>query len=420
MHGYGGTEQLFYESCEPPKITEPDEVIVKLKAASVNHIDIWNRMGATGMVVAMPHILGADGAGVVAETGAKVENVKVGDAVCLYPPTGCGQCEFCRTERDFMCIRLRVLGERLEGTYAQYVKLPAQNCFPIPAGYSFHEAAAFPLVFITLWRMVITNAALQPGETMLIIGIGGGVASAALQVAKQIGARVIVTSGSDAKLERAKELGADHGVNHQRRKFCRGGSIADRQTRCRCRARLRRRRGLAAESGVARPRRPFGDLRRHGGRPAPGRYRGDRYQAVEDLRFDAWAAAGSSFSSSAFSMRARSNRSSTASFRSPKPRRRSAISKQRSSSAKLCWRFRTDKNRAARGSKGSNRSSGSNHPSRPRRWSASAQVSRVRSWSLAAKRRTTVRAPASIYFSVQSITSSQEPVTQSMALATAS
>jgi len=219
MHGYGGAEQLFYESCEPPKITEPDEVIVKLKAAAINHIDIWNRMGATGIVMAMPHILGADGAGVVAETGTKVENVKAGDAVCLYPPTGCEQCDYCRSERDFMCIRLRVLGERLEGTYAQYVKLPAQNCFPIPAGYSYHEAAAFPLVFITLWRMVITNARLEPGETMLIIGIGGGVASAALQVAKQIGARVIVTSGSDEKLERAKKLGADHGVNHFRENF---------------------------------------------------------------------------------------------------------------------------------------------------------------------------------------------------------
>jgi len=219
MHGYGGAEQLVYESCEPPAITEPDEVIVKLKAASLNHIDIWNRMGATGIAVAMPHILGADGAGVVVETGPKVENVKVGGAVCLYPPTGCGQCEFCRTERDFMCIRLRVVGERLEGTYAQYVKLPAQNCFAIPSGYSFHEAAAFPLVFITLWRMVITNAALKPGETMLIIGIGGGVASATLQAAKKIGARVIVTSGSDEKIERAKALGADHGVNHHKENF---------------------------------------------------------------------------------------------------------------------------------------------------------------------------------------------------------
>ena len=216
MHGYGGAEQLFYESCDAPKISEPDEVIVKLKAASLNHIDIWNRMGATGIDVAMPHILGADGAGVVVETGAKVENVRVGAAVCLYPSTGCGLCEFCLTERDFMCIRLRVLGERLEGTYAQYVKLPGQNCFPLPNGYSLQEAAAFPLVFITLWRMVITNAALQPGETMLIIGIGGGVASATLQVAKQIGAQVIVTSGSDSKLMRAKSLGADHGINHHR------------------------------------------------------------------------------------------------------------------------------------------------------------------------------------------------------------
>ena len=214
MHGYGGAEQLFYESCEAPRIVEPDEVIVKLKAAALNHIDIWNRMGATGITVAMPHILGADGAGVVVETGAKVENLKAGDAVCLYPPTGCGQCEFCRSERDFMCIRLRVLGERLEGTYAEYVKLPARNCFPIPTGFSFQEAAAFPLVFITLWRMIVTNAALKPGETLLIIGIGGGVASATLQVAKRIGARVIVTSGSDEKLGRAKQLGADHGVNH--------------------------------------------------------------------------------------------------------------------------------------------------------------------------------------------------------------
>jgi NADPH:quinone reductase-like Zn-dependent oxidoreductase len=219
MHGYGGVEQLFFEQAPQPRIIESDEVIVNLKAAALNHIDIWNRMGATGIVVPMPHILGADGAGTIVEVGAKVTGVKIGDAVCLYPPTGCGQCEFCRADRDFMCIRLRVLGERLEGTYAQYVKLPAQNCFPIPNGYSFEEAAAFPLVFITLWRMIVTNAELQPGETMLIIGIGGGVASATLQVAKRLGARVIVTSGSDEKLARAKGLGADHGINHGQEDF---------------------------------------------------------------------------------------------------------------------------------------------------------------------------------------------------------
>jgi NADPH:quinone reductase-like Zn-dependent oxidoreductase len=219
MHGYGGVEQLFFENAEQPTLSEPGEVIVKLKAASINHIDIWNRMGATGINVPMPHTLGADGAGVVVEVGAQSGNVKVGDAVCLYPPTGCGHCEFCITDQDFMCVYLRVLGERMEGTYAEYVKLPAQNCFPIPQGYSFEEAAAFPLVFITLWRMLITNAQLRPGESLLIIGIGGGVASASLQLAKKVGARVLVTSGSDEKLERAKKLGADHGINHSKTDF---------------------------------------------------------------------------------------------------------------------------------------------------------------------------------------------------------
>ncbi|HSE90827.1 MAG TPA: zinc-binding dehydrogenase [Candidatus Binatia bacterium] len=219
MHGYGGVEQLFYEDADEPRLTQPKEVVVKLKAASLNHIDIWNRLGATGIVVKMPHILGADGAGMVVELGKEVENVKAGDAVCLYPAMGCGRCEYCLTGRDFMCIHLRVLGERLEGTYAEYVKLPAENCFPIPAGLSFEEAAAFPLVCLTLWRMLITNAQLKPGETLLIIGIGGGVASAALQVAKNIGAQVIVTSGSDQKLERAKKLGADHGINHHEQDF---------------------------------------------------------------------------------------------------------------------------------------------------------------------------------------------------------
>jgi NADPH:quinone reductase-like Zn-dependent oxidoreductase len=219
MHGYGGVEQLSFEDADEPKLLEPNEVIVKLQAASINHIDIWNRMGATGINVALPHILGADGAGLVVEVGAQAEIVKVGDKVCLYPPTGCGRCEFCIADQDFMCVYLRVLGERMEGTYAEYVKVPAQNCFPIPQGHSFEEAAAFPLVFITLWRMLITNAALKPGESLLIIGIGGGVASASLQLAKKIGARVIVTSGSDEKLERARKLGADHEINHFKEDF---------------------------------------------------------------------------------------------------------------------------------------------------------------------------------------------------------
>lgn len=207
---------MCYENAPEPVVTLPDEVIVKLKAAALNHIDIWTRLGATGVAIPMPHILGADGAGVVVNVGSEVKGVRSGDNVCLYPFSGCGECEFCLTGRDFMCIYVRSLGERLDGTYAEYVKLPAENCFPIPPGFSFAEAAAFPLVFITLWRMLMTNARLKPGETLLIIGIGGGVASASLQVAKKIGAHVIVTSGADGKLELAQQLGADHGINHRR------------------------------------------------------------------------------------------------------------------------------------------------------------------------------------------------------------
>ena len=219
IHEFGGIEKLQYEDAEQPRPTSPNEVVVRLKAAALNHIDIWTRMGATGIKFAMPHILGADGAGEIVVVGRQVKNLRIGDKVCLYPFSGCGECEFCLNGRDFMCIHIRSLGERLEGTYAEYVKSPAENCFPIPVGFSFEEAAAFPLVFITLWRMLITNARIKPGESLLIIGIGGGVASAALQVSKKIGARVIVTSSSDKKLELARRLGADHGVNHCKKDF---------------------------------------------------------------------------------------------------------------------------------------------------------------------------------------------------------
>ena len=219
IHEHGGVDKLRYEEAENPRISSPNEVIVKLRAASVNHIDIWVRLGATGIAIPMPHILGGDGAGVICDVGGEVNNVKPGDAVCLYLFSGCGQCEFCLSHRDFMCVYVRALGERLDGTYAEYVRLPAENCFAIPAGLSFAEAAAFPLVFVTVWRMLITHARLKPEETILIIGIGGGVAGAALQVAKKIGANVIVTSGSDEKLELAKKYGAAHTINHREKDF---------------------------------------------------------------------------------------------------------------------------------------------------------------------------------------------------------
>jgi NADPH:quinone reductase-like Zn-dependent oxidoreductase len=221
IHEYGEADKLRYEEVEEPHLAVSEELIVELKTAALNHIDLWNRRGLTGIDIRLPHILGADGAGVVMEVGADVKNVQVGDKVCLYPPTGCGSCEFCLTDRDFMCLHLRVLGERLEGTYAEYVKLPAKNCFLIPTDLSFEEAAAFPLVFLTVWRMLVTNAQLKPGEHVLILGIGSGIGTAALQLAKHMGAHVIVTSSSDQKLELARNWGADHGINSSANDFAR-------------------------------------------------------------------------------------------------------------------------------------------------------------------------------------------------------
>lgn len=219
IHEHGGVEKLRYEEAPEPTLAGPNDAIIKLKAASLNHIDIWIRRGLTGVEIALPHILGGDGAGVIAEAGDQVRNIKTGDAVCLYPPSGCGRCEFCINGREYMCVKLRVLGERENGTYAEYARVPARNCFPIPPGLSFEQAAAFPLVYITVWRMLVTNAQLKPNEHVLILGIGGGVATAALQLAAHIGTHIIVTSSSDEKLEKAKTLGAEHGINYKNTDF---------------------------------------------------------------------------------------------------------------------------------------------------------------------------------------------------------
>jgi NADPH:quinone reductase-like Zn-dependent oxidoreductase len=219
IHEHGGIDKLRYEDVDEPRLAASTDVIVRLKAAALNRTDIRNRMGLTEMDYRLPHILGADGAGIVVEVGEEVRNVKKGDAVCLYPAGGCGDCEFCHSDRDFMCVHPLILGERYEGTYSEYIKLPAASCFPIPPGLSFEEAAAFPLVFIAVWRMLVTHAELNPGEHVLVLGTGGGVATAALLLAKQMGAHVIVTSGSDEKLELAKNWGADHGINYRKGDF---------------------------------------------------------------------------------------------------------------------------------------------------------------------------------------------------------
>jgi NADPH:quinone reductase-like Zn-dependent oxidoreductase len=219
IHEHGDADTLRYEDCPEPKLTGPCDAIVKLQAASINRRDIGNRRGTTGSPAALPHVLGADGAGVVAEVGRDVNNVKPGDRVCLYPLRGCGRCEFCATARVVLCGARRILGDHEHGTYAGYVKVPARNCFPIPSGLTFAAAAALPSAYVTVWEMLMTHAELKPGEHVLLVGVGGGVGSAALQLAVGLGARVIAISASDEKLARAKELGAEQTVNYKNSDF---------------------------------------------------------------------------------------------------------------------------------------------------------------------------------------------------------
>jgi len=198
IHEDGGPEVLRYEEAPDPQ-PATDEVLIRLRAASLNHLDVWVRKGLPS--VPKPRILGADGAGVVEALGAGVLGLEPGQRVVINPGVIAGG-------------RMHVIGEATDGTHAELVAVPERNVYPIPDTLSYEEAAAFPLVFETAYRMLVTRAGLKLGETVFVWGIGGGVATAALAIAKAFGARVLATSSSDAKLERARELGADAVVNH--------------------------------------------------------------------------------------------------------------------------------------------------------------------------------------------------------------
>lgn len=213
LHGHGEIDELHYEETDEPELRSPHDAIVEIKAAAVNRIDIRLRRGLSSNHLALPHVLGSDGAGKVVAVGTEVTNVKPGDAVCLYPADSCGRCEFCRAQREHLCGRRYLLGERENGSYAEYVRVPGRNCYPIPLGLTFAEAAAFPLVYVTAWRMLIADAELKPGQSVLILGVGGGIGNAALQLATSLGAHVIVTSHSAKKLAMATQLGADYTIN---------------------------------------------------------------------------------------------------------------------------------------------------------------------------------------------------------------
>jgi NADPH:quinone reductase-like Zn-dependent oxidoreductase len=219
IHHHGGIEQLRFEETAEPQLQSPGDIIVRLKAAALNDSDSQFRQGSAASQSCLPRILGSDGAGLVAAVGSAVKDFTPGDAVCVYPQSGCGACRPCRAERQPLCEHPHRLGETLDGTYAEYVRLGAQNCFPLPAGFSYEEGAAIAVDFLSAWRMLITNAELKPGELVLIRGIGAGVTIAALQLAVRLGAHVIVTADSAAKIAIAKALGAAHGIAEQSQDF---------------------------------------------------------------------------------------------------------------------------------------------------------------------------------------------------------
>jgi NADPH:quinone reductase-like Zn-dependent oxidoreductase len=221
MRGHGGLEQLAVEELPPPAASGAHDVLVALHAAALNHLDLWTLRGLPGLALTFPHTLGADGAGTVEAVGPLVTTVRPGDRVMLNPGICCYRCDACLAGQHSLCPEYRLLGEHLPGTLAEYVVVPEFNVLPIPSlpdGHeplSWAEAAAFSLVNLTAWRMLVERAKVKPGETVLIWGIGGGVSSAALAIAKLMDARVIATSSSDRKLEVAQSMGADVVLNHR-------------------------------------------------------------------------------------------------------------------------------------------------------------------------------------------------------------
>lgn len=216
FHEHGGPEVLKFTEFPTPS-PESNQILVEIKAVALNHLDLFVRGGIPGMKLAMPHILGSDISGIIKEVGSSVApGFEPGQRVIIDPGLSCGTCEFCRTGQHSLCPSYMIIGEHVRGGYAEYIVVPAENVIPIPndSGLDYVEAASTPLTFMTAWRLLMTKGQIRPGDDVLIIGIGGGVALAALQLAKVAGARVIVTSSSDTKLERARLLGADVLINH--------------------------------------------------------------------------------------------------------------------------------------------------------------------------------------------------------------
>lgn len=211
LTGHGGNEVVALGERPVPQ-RRHGEVLVRMVAGGLNRVDLYMRNSGAGITHSLPQVLGLDGVGIV-EDADDDHVLPRGARVILHPGVGCGHCEFCRRGDNVLCTSMKLLGEHRDGTLSGFVCLPASNVFALPEGLSFEDAVSLPVSFLTAWRMIHTKGTLKPWETVLIFGIGGSVSLSALQLAKAMGARAIVTSRDPAKLQRAVELGADHAVN---------------------------------------------------------------------------------------------------------------------------------------------------------------------------------------------------------------
>jgi NADPH:quinone reductase-like Zn-dependent oxidoreductase len=216
FHQFGGPEVLRYEDVPEPELRE-DHVLVRVRACALNHLDLWARKGLPG--VKLPHINGSDVAGDVAKVGSYISDLVLGARVLLSPMVFCNHCEFCTAGRQDLCRQFTVLGAGVDGGNAEYVAVPRVNVIPIPDNLSYEEAASVPLVFVTAWHMLVTRSQIRPGQSVLVLGAGSGVGTAAIQIAKLFRATVITTAGDERKLEKARELGADYTINHYQQKI---------------------------------------------------------------------------------------------------------------------------------------------------------------------------------------------------------
>jgi len=217
FHQFGGPEVLQYEDVPDPQLRK-DHVLVRVKACAMNHLDLWVRKGITG--AKLPHINGSDVAGEVVEVGEYIEDLKPGTRVLLAPMYFCNQCEYCAAGVQNLCRHFTVLGNGIDGGNCELMAVARHMVIPIPDELGFDEASSVPLVFLTAWHMLVGRCHIKPGETVLVLGAGSGVGSAAIQIAKKLfNCTVITTAGDQRKLEKGRELGADHAIDHYKQKI---------------------------------------------------------------------------------------------------------------------------------------------------------------------------------------------------------